>query len=84
MLLRLVERMGWPAVERAIDDILTYTRRRLRNRIAELPDGEYRFERSLDDDGFQGPLVPIVCTARIRGKTSSSISRGPARRRAAP
>ena len=46
MLLQLVERMGWPAVEQALEDILTYTRRRLRNRIAELPDGDYRFERS--------------------------------------
>ena len=61
--------MGWPMVERAIDDILTYTQRRLRTRIAALPDGEYRFERSLDDDGFEGPLVPIVCTARIAGDT---------------
>ena len=68
MLLRLVKRMTWPVVERALDDILTYTQRRLRARIAELPDGEYRFERSLDDDGFEGPLVPIVCTARISGE----------------
>ena len=60
--------MAWPVVERALDDILTYTQRRLRARIAELPDGEYRFERSLDDDGFEGPLVPIVCTARISGE----------------
>jgi N-methylhydantoinase B len=69
MLLRLVDRMGWPTVERAIEDILTYTNRRLKNRIASLPDGEYRFERSLDDDGFEGPMVPIVCTARIAGDT---------------
>lgn len=67
MLLQLVERMGWPAVEQAIEDVLTYTSRRLRNRIAALPDGEYRFERALDDDGFGGDPVPIVCVARIAG-----------------
>jgi N-methylhydantoinase B len=67
MLVQLVERMGWPAVEQAIEDILTYTRRRLKNRIAALPDGEYRFERAMDDDGFPGDPVPIVCTARIKG-----------------
>ncbi len=67
MLTALVDRMGWPAVEQAIEDILTYTERRLKNRIAALPDGEYRFERSMDDDGFPGPQVPIVCTARIAG-----------------
>jgi N-methylhydantoinase B len=69
MLTALVDRMGWPAVEQAIEDILTYTRRRLANRIAALPDGAYRFERAMDDDGFPGPTVPIVCTARIAGES---------------
>jgi N-methylhydantoinase B len=69
MLTALVDRMGWPAVSEAIEDILTYTRRRLKNRIAALPDGEYRFERAMDDDGFPGPPVPIVCTVRIAGET---------------
>jgi N-methylhydantoinase B len=69
MLTALVDRMGWPAVAAAIEDILTYTRRRLANRISALPDGEFRFERAMDDDGFPGPSVPIVCTARIAGET---------------
>jgi N-methylhydantoinase B len=69
MLVQLCARMGWPTVERAIEDILLYTSRRLKNRIAALPDGEYRFERAMDDDGFPGPPVPIVCTARVRGDT---------------
>lgn len=68
MLAALADRMGWEAVERAIEDVLAYTRRRLANRIAALPDGEYRFERAMDDDGFPGPTVPIVCTARIVGE----------------
>ena len=67
MLVQLVNRMGWPAVAQAIEDILTYTRRRLRNRVAALPDGVYRFERAMDDDGFPGEPVPIVCTATIAG-----------------
>ena len=67
MLVQLIERMGWPAVERAIEDVLAYTRRRLRNRVAALPDGVYRFERAMDDDGFPGEPVPIVCTATIAG-----------------
>jgi N-methylhydantoinase B len=69
MLLQLIERMGWPAVEQAIEDILAYTERRLRNRIAALPDGEHRFEGAMDDDGLPGPPVPIVCTARIKGES---------------
>lgn len=68
MLVQLIERMGWPTVEQAIEDILTYTRRRLRNRVSALPDGVYRFERAMDDDGFPGDPVPIVCTATISGE----------------
>jgi len=68
MLVQLIDRMGWPAVERAIEDILAYTRRRLKNRIAALPDGEYSFRRDLDDDGFGGETVKLVCTVRIRGE----------------
>jgi N-methylhydantoinase B len=71
MLTQLVERMSWPNVEQAIEDILTYTRRRLKNRIAALPDGVYTFERSMDDDGFPGEPVPIVCTATIDGDNLS-------------
>jgi N-methylhydantoinase B len=69
MLVQLCDKMGWPAVEQAIEDILLYTSQRLKNRIAALPDGEYRFERAMDDDGFPGDPVPIVCTARVRGDT---------------
>ena len=69
MLQQLVDRIGWNLVAQATDDILTYTRRRLRNRIAILPDGEYRFEREMDDDGLPGEPVPIVCTARIAGRS---------------
>jgi N-methylhydantoinase B len=69
MLIQLARQMGWPAVECAIEDILTYTGQRLRNRIAALPDGAYRFERAMDDDGFPGDPVPIVCTTRIQGET---------------
>jgi len=69
MLAALVERMGWPAVAQAIEDVLAYTGQRLANRIASLPDGDYRFERAMDDDGMPGPTVPIICTVRIAGET---------------
>jgi N-methylhydantoinase B len=69
MLGDLVARMAWQAVEQAIEDILNYTRRRLRNRIAALPDGDYSFTRELDDDGFGGDRVKLTCTARIRGES---------------
>jgi N-methylhydantoinase B len=69
MLQALVGQMGWTAVGQAIEDILAYTARRLRNRIADLPDGTYRFVREMDDDGYGGDPVPIVCTVRVAGET---------------
>ena len=67
MLLDLTERAGPDTLAQAIDDLLAYTRQRLANRIAALPDGAYTFRRDLDDDGYGGPTVPIVCTARVKG-----------------
>ncbi len=67
----LVARMGWPAVEAAIEDLLAYTSRRLRNRIAAMADGESAFTAYLDDDGFGGDPVPIVATVRVSGQALS-------------
>ncbi len=67
MVLELIQRSGLESVERSIEDIIAYTRRRLRNRIAELKDGDYSFTRYLDDDGFEGEPVPLHATVRVRG-----------------
>ena len=71
MMCELIDRMGWHAVAQAIEDILTYTARRLSQRIEALADGVYRFERAMDDDGFPGVPVPIVCTATVKGSILS-------------
>ncbi|MEO1103782.1 MAG: hydantoinase B/oxoprolinase family protein, partial [Pseudomonadota bacterium] len=71
MLTALIGRMGWDTVAQAIEDILTYTARRLSQRVGALADGVYRFERAMDDDGFPGDPVPIVCTATVAGETLS-------------
>jgi hypothetical protein len=55
----LMRQMGAEAVRAAIDDVIEYTRRRMRNRIAELTAGEYTFTNYLDDDGMGGDPVPI-------------------------
>lgn len=64
LMLRLVEADGIEAVERAIDDLLAYTARRLRARIAAMPDGEYRGERWMDSDGLPGG-DPIKLCAKV-------------------
>ncbi len=63
----LVRHLGLEAVRQSIEDIIAYTRRRIRNRIAELKDGEYRFTNYLDDDGMGGEPVPISVTVRVAG-----------------
>ena len=63
----LIAQMGIAAVRQSIDDIIAYTRRRIRNRIAELRAGEYSFTNYLDDDGTGGEPVPIAVTVRVAG-----------------
>jgi N-methylhydantoinase B len=65
----LVERMGLAMVSQAIDDLLAYTSRRLRNRLRDMTDGESSFTAFLDDDGIGGDPVPIRATVTVRGDT---------------
>lgn len=61
---RLVATDGIAAMEAAIEALIAYTRRRLRARIAALPDGEYHGERWMDGDGVPGG-ERIVLRARV-------------------
>jgi len=63
----LIRQMGMEAVRAAIDDLIAYTRRRMRNRIAGLASGEYVFTEYLDDDGMGGAPVPITARVSISG-----------------
>src|SRR5262245_37461938 len=63
----LARQMGIEAVRQSVEDVIEYTRRRIRNRIAELAHGEYAFTNYLDDDGMGGDPVPITVTVRVTG-----------------
>jgi N-methylhydantoinase B len=69
LLRELAGRMGLPAMTEAVDDLLSYTARRLRNRIRDMADGEATFTAYLDDDGIDGDPVPIRATVTVRGDT---------------
>jgi len=59
---RLLEVIGsWSAatVMAAFDEIIDRTRARMRAAIAEIPDGTYRFEDVMDDDGLGTAMIPI-------------------------
>jgi len=66
LLLELVEQSGLDTVLAAVDGILRYTERRLRNRIAMLPAGTVSFTERMDDDGLGGD--PVVIQANVRAR----------------
>jgi N-methylhydantoinase B len=68
-ILELVDQMGFEAVQSAIEDVLAYTARRLRNRVRELKPGSYSYTGYLDDDG-SGATDPVAikCTVHVEGE----------------
>ena len=63
----LVEKYGADRLAAVTDEILDYSERRMRAALAEFPDGTYRFEDALDDDGTSDEPVRIVVTVTIDG-----------------
>ena len=54
-------------IRTAFDEIIARTERRLRDAVAGVPDGEYRFEDVLDGDGAGTADVPIRLEVTIAG-----------------
>jgi len=68
LVLELVNNYGSDSVDKSIDDVLSYTERRLRKQIAAIGDGTGRYTTYLDDDGLGGDPVPITATITITGE----------------
>jgi N-methylhydantoinase B/oxoprolinase/acetone carboxylase alpha subunit len=63
----IVARYGLPAVVRNMRRLQDYTERLVRASIAVLPNGEYKFEDSLDNDGVSDRPVFIRVAIRVLG-----------------
>ena len=63
-LLSFLEEFGLPDIEELADAIVERTERAMRERIAALPDGDYRHRSEID--GFDAPVC-IEVTVRVRG-----------------
>ena len=64
----LLDRYGMDTVLTATGQLMDYTERVLRQRIAAIPDGEYRAEGFLDDDGRNRDVrLPIKVCVRVKG-----------------
>jgi len=54
-------------IEAASTGVIEAVARRMRAGIELLPDGVYRFEDVLDDDGFDAESIPVVVTITVAG-----------------
>jgi N-methylhydantoinase B len=61
----LIERRGRETVLAAFDEVISYTERRTREAIKDLPDGEYTAEDVLEGDGTTDKDIPIKVSVRI-------------------
>ncbi len=66
-LLEVCARRGAGEVLRYMEELAAYAERMTRAAIAGIPDGEYRFEDQLDDDGIVAGPVRISVTVTVRG-----------------
>ena len=65
----LIVKMGPAVFEKAVDDVIEYTLRRIRRRIAALAPGKHTFTAYLDDDGGgDGDRVPLTATIFREGE----------------
>jgi N-methylhydantoinase B len=67
----LIKRRGGEIVLAAFDEVISYTERRTREAIRELPDGVYRAEDFLEGDGTVDEDIPIRATVRIEDDSLS-------------
>ena len=66
--IELIDRYGKELVLDATQQLMDYTERVTRQRIAAIPDGEYRAEGFLDDDGKHRDVrLPIKVCVRVKG-----------------
>jgi len=63
----LIERRGKGVVLAAFEEVISYTEKRTREAIKELPDGEHSAEDAMEGDGITDDDIPIKATVRIEG-----------------
>lgn len=65
---QLLDKYGKDRTFTAIDQLIDYSETMLRNKIAEIPDGEYQAKGFLDDDGRnRDKRLPVVVTVKVEG-----------------
>ena len=65
--LGLVERYGADQIKRDMENLLHYSEHMTRRLLRDLPDGTYRYQDALDDDGLTPEPVKICVSVTISG-----------------
>lgn len=65
---QLCARYGADTITAVMEAHLTYSERRMRAAIAEVPDGVYEGEDAVDDDGLHDEPLPIKATVTVSGE----------------
>ena len=66
----IVEKYGLDEVNTYVDHLLAYAERMTREAIRSIPDGIYRFEDAMDDDGQGNGPLPIKVSIEITDDTA--------------
>jgi len=62
----LSDRYSADVLESAFDETVTRTARRIEAALKKIPDGVYRFEDVMDDDGYGATNIPIKLEIRVK------------------
>ena len=63
----LIDRRGEGVVLAAFDEVISYTERRTREAVRDLPDGDHSAEDFLEGDGTMDQDIPVRAKVAIRG-----------------
>ena len=83
-LIGLVEKYGKELFQQTVRDLMDYSERRMRAEISAIPDGLYRFEDVLENDGIEDRPYTIRVKVHVQGDEivvdytgTSAQARGP-------
>ena len=63
----LIGRYGLPVIRECLDVLVETSERQMRSYIADIPDGTYRFEDWLDNDGIEDKPLHFCLELQVRG-----------------
>ena len=70
-LIEIVERRGAKEAREYAAHLISYSARMMRHAILSIPDGSYKAEDALDDDGISADEIPIRVRITIKGDRAS-------------